>query len=91
MSELGVSAEVISCPGRLGDMAYQALQVNVQGFSGPYVLTLALPRVCCTALSEQLDPDRLYQALAAAINVGRVKVASRKTGPVETASYRMAA
>lgn len=91
MSEYEVSAEVISCPGRLGDMAYQALQVNVQGFSGPYVLTLALPRVCCTALSAQIDPDSLYQALADAINKGGVKVISRETGLVETGSSRVAA
>jgi hypothetical protein len=78
MSEYEVSAEVISCPGRLGDMVYYALQVNVERFGGPYVLTLALPRVCSTALSEQVDPVRLYEALAAAINLGAVKVPARE-------------
>jgi hypothetical protein len=86
MSEHEVSAEVISCPGRLGDVVYQALQVNVEGFSGPYVLTLALPRICCTALGDQFDPERLYEALAAAINTSGVTVKSRETAPVETAA-----
>ena len=78
MSQYEVSAEVITCPGRLGDMVYQALQVNVEGFKGPYVLTLALPRVCSTALSAQIDPGSLYEALAEAINNSGVKVASRE-------------
>ncbi len=91
MSEYEVSAEVISCPGRLGDNVYQALQVNVEGFKGPYVLTLALPKVCTAALSAQIDPVRLYEALATAINMSRVRVVSRETEPVETGSSRVAA
>ena len=86
MAEYDVSAEVISCPGRLGDMSYQALQVNVEGFKGPYVLTLALPRVCSTALSAQIDPVRLYEALAEAINNSGVKVASREIAMSEYSS-----
>jgi len=86
MSEHLVSAEVINCPGRLGDTLYLALQVNVEGFSSPYVLTLALSKICCAALSKQIDPDSLYHALAAAINLGGVSVTSRETEPVETTS-----
>ncbi len=86
MAEYDVSAEVISCPGRLGDMVYQALQVNVEGFKGPYVLTLALPRVCSTALSAQIDPASLYEALAEAINNSGVKVTSREIAMSEYTS-----
>ena len=30
-----VTAEVISCPGQLGNAAFAALQVNVEGFHSP--------------------------------------------------------
>lgn len=63
-----VTAEVISCPGRLGDFSYAALQVNVAGFQSPYVLTLALPAIGYKALAEQADPVALYRAIAEAIN-----------------------
>ena len=69
-----VSAEVISCPGSLGDVAYSALQIDVDGFNGPYVLTLALPAVGCRALSEQVNPIDLYHALASAINTACIGV-----------------
>ena len=69
-----VSAEVISCPGRLGDIAYSALQIDVDGFGGPYVLTLALPAVGCRALSKQVDPMDLYRSLADAINTASIGV-----------------
>ena len=74
MANRTVSAEVISCPGRLGDAHYTALQINVDGFRGPYVLTLAMPAVGFRALSEQVDPVDMYAALARAINVAEVKV-----------------
>ena len=70
-----VTAEVITCPGRLGDFEYRALQINIEGFNSPYVLTLALPAVGCHALSEQIDPADLYSTLASAINAAGAKVA----------------
>ena len=63
-----VWAEVISCPGRLGDVAYQALQINIEGFESPFVLTLALPAVGYRALTAQADPAELYRTIAEAIN-----------------------
>jgi len=48
-----VTAEVISCPGQLCDDAYSALQINIEGFESPYVLTLTLRAVGYKALSEQ--------------------------------------
>ena len=72
MSTRTVSAEVISCPGRLGDAHYSALQINVEGFDSPYVLTLAMPAIATRALSEQANPIDLYRALAEAINATRV-------------------
>lgn len=80
MSTGNVSAEVISCPGRLGDAHYIALQVNVEGFSGPYVLTMAMPAVGFRALSEQVDTAELYGALAHAINIASVNVAVSRRG-----------
>jgi hypothetical protein len=72
-----VSAEIISCPGRLGDVAYSALQINIAGFDSPYVLTLALPAVGFRALSQQVDPVALYDALARAINAAHLQLETR--------------
>lgn len=69
-----ISAEVISCPGRLGDVAYSALQINIAGFDSPYVLTLALPAVGFRALSQQVDPAMLYEALGRAINAAHLAI-----------------
>jgi hypothetical protein len=69
-----VSAEVIMRPGRLGDSEYCALQINVEGFESPYVLTLAMPAVGVRALSERVKPADLYEAMAQAINLARVHV-----------------
>ena len=69
-----ISAEVITCPGRLGDFEYAALQIDIDGFKSPYVLTLALPAVGCRALSEQIDPLAVYKSLAQAINAGQPAV-----------------
>lgn len=69
-----VTAEVISCPGRLWDDAYSALQINVDGFESPYVLTLALRALAHRAFSEQNDPIALYQAIATALNNANVTV-----------------
>jgi hypothetical protein len=69
-----VSAEVITRPGRLGDSEYLALQINVEGFDSPYVLTLAMPAIGVRALSERVKPVDLYEAMAQAINVAKVAV-----------------
>ena len=69
-----VTAEVISCPGVLWDDAYAALQINIEGFESPYVLTLTLRAVGYKALSEQGDPAAVCQAIAAAVNAAKVAV-----------------
>jgi hypothetical protein len=70
-----VTAEVISCPGELGNASFSALQLNVEGFRSPYVLTLALRAVGYRALSEQADPDAIFKALASAVNDAEIAVA----------------
>ena len=74
MTDAKITAEVITIPGNLGDTAYCALQVNVDGFQSPYVLTLALPVVGYRALARQIDPGKLYKALSDAINAGAIHV-----------------
>lgn len=69
-----VTAEVISMPGQLGDVAYEALQIVVEGFSSPYVLTLALPAIGYRALSKQVNPDQLYRAVEKAINAAAIQL-----------------
>jgi len=69
-----VTAEVISCPGQLWDDAYSAVQINIEGFESPYVLTLTLRAVGYKALSEQGDPFAVCQAIAAAVNDARIAV-----------------
>lgn len=69
-----VTAEVISCPGRLWDDAYSALQLNVEGLESPYVLTLALRAIGYKALSEQSDPLAVYKAIARAVNKANITV-----------------
>jgi len=70
-----ITAEVISCPGELGNATFAALQLNVEGFRSPYVLTLALRAVGYQALTEQADPDAVFQALASAVNDAELAVA----------------
>ena len=72
-----VTAEVISCPGQLCDGAYSALQINVEGFDSPYVLTLALRAVGYRALSQQADPFAVYNAIARAVNDAQIAVEVR--------------
>ena len=69
-----VTAEVISCPGQLRDDVYSALQINIEGFESPYVLTLTLRAVGYKALCEQGDPFAIYQAIAAAVNDAKIAV-----------------
>jgi len=80
MTLRAVTAEVINCPGKLGDAHYAALQINVEGFSSPYVLTLAMPAIGFRALSQQADPAQLYQALAGAISAAGIRVDLRSRG-----------
>jgi len=68
MNQRQITADVISCPGRLGDIAYPAVQLEVEGFESPYVLTLTLSAVGYRALAEQMDPSGIYDAVARAIN-----------------------
>lgn len=63
-----ITAEIISRPGALGDVAYPALEIQLKGFKSPYVLTLAFPAVVYRALSERVDPRVVYDAIAAALN-----------------------
>ena len=69
-----ITAEVISCPGQLSNDTYCALQINIEGFESPYVLTLALRAVGYKALSEHWDPAVVYSALAAALNNAHVGI-----------------
>jgi len=63
-----ISAELISRPGGLGDVSYPALEIQVNGFQSPYVLTLAFPAVVYRALAEHVDPLVVYDAIANAVN-----------------------
>lgn len=74
MTRRDVSAEVISRPGGLGDASYPALEIRLKGFESPYALTLALPAIVYRALSEQMDPLTLYDAIARAVNGTRAAV-----------------
>ena len=77
-----ITAEVISCPGQLGNADFAALQVNVAGFHSPYVLTLTLRAIGYRALSQQTDPADLFKALAVAVNGAdlAVKVTTMRIG-----------
>lgn len=70
-----ITAEVISCPGALGNATFSALQLNVEGFQSPYVLILALRAIGYQALSEQADLDAVLKALASAVNDAELAVA----------------
>lgn len=63
-----ITAEVITCPGRLHDNTYRALEIVIEGVNTPYHCVLALPASTCRAISEQIDTAELYDALADAIN-----------------------
>lgn len=74
-----LTADVISCPGQLLDDTYAALQINVEGFDSPYVLTLALRAVGYKALSAQSDPLAVYNAIARAVNDAHIAVEVKNT------------
>lgn len=75
MGQGRITAEVISCPGELGNATFTALQLNVEGFRSPYVLILALRAIGYKALSEHSDPDQVLKALARAVNDAQLSVA----------------
>ena len=75
MTQGRIKAEVISCPGQLGNTTYRALQLSVEGFDSPYALTLAMRALGYQALAEQADPDALFEELAGAVNDARIAVA----------------
>ena len=77
MKQGRITAEVISCPGQLGNTSFSALQLNVEGFESPYTLTLSLRAIGYQALSQQADPDTLFTAIARAVNAANVGVAMR--------------
>lgn len=69
-----ISATVITCPGRLGDVAYRALEIGIEGVETPFHCVLALPAVTCKAIAGQVNPADLYDALAKAINDAKATV-----------------
>ena len=69
-----IIAECISCPGRLGDDTFEALEIRVAGVRSPFHMVLALSKVSVKALVEQVDPTALYTTLADAINQAHVSI-----------------
>jgi hypothetical protein len=69
-----ITAEVITCPGNLGNTTFAALQLNVAGFSSPYVLTLAMRAIGYQRLSKQVDIRTVFNELACAVNKARISV-----------------
>lgn len=63
-----LTARVIECPGRWEDAVFEALQIDIEGFKSPFVMTMALPKVSCHALAQQVDPHDVYHLIATAIN-----------------------
>ncbi len=76
-----IAADVITCPGGLGDDEYPALEIQLKEFKSPYVLRLTLPAVVYKALSEQMDPLNLFDAIASAVNGTRVTSCAGQKDP----------
>lgn len=74
VSKAGITATVIECPGRWEDEVFKAVQIDVQGVRTPFVMTMALPKVCYRALAQFVNPGDLYQAIADAINTAQPSV-----------------
>ena len=68
MTLKSISAEIITCPGDLGDLEYPALEIQLEAFKSPYVLRFTLPTIVYRALSEQMDPLLVFEAIADAVN-----------------------
>ena len=69
-----ITAKAIFCPGHLGNTTFSALQLNVEGFRSPYVLTLAMRAIGYNALAEQADPGSVFNELASAVNDAEICV-----------------
>ena len=78
MARPDISAEVITCPGSLGDESYSRLRIRCESFESPYVLTLALPAVVYRALSEQVQPLEFFNAIVQALNNCRIAPMARE-------------
>lgn len=74
MTQQSVHVNVITCPGRLGDEFFRALEIAINGMTTPLHMLFALPAVSCRALSQQVDPAKLYDAMAKAINESRMMI-----------------
>jgi len=74
MTQSRITAAVICCPGQLGNTTFKALQLNVEGFDSPYVLTLAMRAIGYRALAEQADPDEVFKELAGAVNAADISI-----------------
>ena len=74
MKQSRIKAEVISCPGQLGNATYAALQLNLEGFDSPYVLTLAMRAIGYQALAARIDLEAVFRELAGAVNDARIAV-----------------
>lgn len=77
MSLHPITAEVITCPGRLGDDSFRALEISIESLVTPFHMVLALPAVSCHALARQVEPAELYDVIAGAINGAGVGVEVR--------------
>ena len=67
-----VMASVIECPGRWEDSIFEAVQIDIEGLETPFVMTMALPKVCYRALSPFVRPADLYRAIADAVNKAKL-------------------
>jgi len=85
---MDIAADVITCPGGLGDSEYPALEIQLKEFKSPYVLRLTLPAVVYKALSEQMDPLLLYDAIASAVNNACAAVGADDNASFEENSSR---
>lgn len=74
ITERKITATVIECPGRWEDSIFEALQIDIEGVATPFVMTMALPKVCYRALSPFVRPADLYAAIAAAINGAQASI-----------------
>ena len=68
VTEGSITATVIECPGRWEDSFFEAVQIEIEGVNTPFVMTMALPKVCYRALSPFVRPAHLYAAIADAVN-----------------------
>lgn len=63
-----IKAEVISCPGNLGDTAYHTLEIKIEGFESPQHLIMPFPAVAYKSLESIANPLDVLQEIANRIN-----------------------